>query len=185
MDGSCFLVLGDFPTPDCPSNMEYLSKFMEFSVGTMRFRNTQNDKFSFQRHMIVGPAKLGAHDAVTVLLLLPKAIVARCAWPHRGRSFQWEHCRYEKSMSYKNVCEIQKQWKIEVVRRSNEWANGCWDVNVMRWYELIDATESMHAWPSECVSDWGNERMIECASERTNNRTNELTMNGQINEQMA
>jgi len=76
VDGSCFLVLGDFPTPDCPSNMEYLSKFMEFSVGTMRFRNTQNDKFSFQRHMIVGPAKLGAHDAVTVLLLLPKAIVA-------------------------------------------------------------------------------------------------------------
>jgi hypothetical protein len=60
VDGSCFLVIGVFPTPpDCPSNMEYLPKFMEFSVGTMRFRIPQNDKFSFQRHMIVGPAKLG------------------------------------------------------------------------------------------------------------------------------
>lgn len=168
MDGSCFLVISDFPTPpDCPSNIEYLSKFMEFSVGTMRFRNPQNDKFSFQRHMIVGPAKLGAHDAATVLLLLPKTIVARCAWPHWGRSFQWEHCRYEKSMAYKNVCEIQKQWKIEAVRRSNEWANGCWDVNEMNL--LTRQNQCTH----DPVSAWVTQGMKEWLNVGTNERTNE------------
>ena len=140
----------------------------------------------FSKTYDCGASKVGAHDAATVLLLLPKTIVARCAWPHRGRSFQWEHCRYEKSMAYKNVCEIQKQWKIEVVRRSNEWANGCWDVNEMKWTYWRDRINArMTQWVREWLREWKNDWMWERTNEQTNKRTNELTMNGQINEQMA
>jgi hypothetical protein len=133
----------------------------------------------FSKTYDCGASKVGAHDAATVLLLLPKTIVARCAWPHRGRSFQWEHCRYEKSMAYKNDCEIQKQWKIEVVRRSNEWANGCWDVNEMKWTYWRDRINArMTQWVREWLREWKNDWMWE----RTNEQTNEWTNNEWANQ---
>ena len=40
---------------------------------------------------------------------------------------------YKTSMAYRNVCEIQRPWNVEVVTYTNKWANGCWDTNEMTW----------------------------------------------------
>ena len=58
---------------------------------------------------------------------------------------------YRKKMAYMKVFEMQKQRSVEVVRRTNEWAHGCWDANK-------DMKESIHNWlnyPRNPAAQWG------------------------------
>ena len=56
-----------------------------------------------------------------------------------------DNCK--KSMAYRKVFAMQKQWIVEVVRCTNAWANG-------GWYAM---KETMHNWPNEPINPWINE----------------------------
>ena len=67
--------------------------------------------------------------------------------------------RNQWSMVYRNVCEMQKQWKVEVVRCTKEWAMDE-DANGKLWNEWTDTimaewnNEYANSWVSESVSEW-------------------------------
>jgi hypothetical protein len=63
-------------------------------------------------------------------------------------------------MAYGNAFETRKQWTVEVVRCTNEWAKWWWrcqhnDMKERIHAELTEWTnESMHEWNSESMNQW-------------------------------
>jgi hypothetical protein len=77
------------------------------------------------------------------------------ARPMPGRKFRKKN-GYKKSMAYKKVFAMQKQWVVEVVKRINEWAKIEWDAN-----EMISknpcTTDLTNQWTNESINQWTNE----------------------------
>ena len=64
---------------------------------------------------------------------------------------------YKKSVAYKKVLEMQKQWSVEVGKCINEWANGGWDANEMT--EPMNTklmNQWIHKWMHESLAVWMN-----------------------------
>ena len=87
---------------------------------------------------------------------------------------------YNKSMAYRKVSEMQKQWSVEVMRCINEWANDAWDAAEMTWkkprttdwmnqYTNESMIQSMNAWTlNHWINDSMNQRTIETINQAAN-----------------
>jgi hypothetical protein len=89
---------------------------------------------------------------------------------------------YNKSMAYRKVSEMQKQWSVEVMRCINEWANDAWDAAEMTWKKLRTTDwmnqytnesmiQSMNAWT---LNHWINDSINQQTIETINQAANEL-----------
>jgi len=79
---------------------------------------------------------------------------------------------YKKSMAYKKVFAMQKQWVVEVVKRINAWAKIEWDAN-----EMISknpcTTDLTNQWTNESINQWTNEPVGRWINEPKNQWSNE------------
>ena len=128
------------------------------------------------------------------------------------RSVEWHEMTIRsvrKTMDYRNVCEMQKQWKVKVVRRINDhmvvemdgtWLSGSSSSWVNQWTnEWMSASmnEWIIAWINQWVSHWKNEWangsindsmaewINECLSDQWTNHWMREPMNEWINEGMT
>ena len=69
-----------------------------------------------------------------------------------GRKFRTQAKAINKSMAYRKIGAMQKQWTAHLVKRINIWENGGWDANEI-WHDM---KESMHNWPNKPTNQWIN-----------------------------
>ena len=86
---------------------------------------------------------------------------------------------------------MQKPWTVEVVRCTNEWANGCWDDNEMKEPmhsplnepmepRIQRINESEHQWVNKSTNQWFSESMSQWINVSAHQRINE-SMNQRVN----